>query len=108
MVGRSQTNDRIEARVADLKEAYIDDEIDEEQFEVLVEAALDNSAPFRVDWFKKQPETRMKRYTEETVYLYFGEEYIVDGELVRPLDEEIDRTIDVRKSPDLEGQAVYR
>ena len=92
----SRTHRRIENRIEDIKQAYIEDEIDDYQFEILMEAALDDEAPFRADWFMSQLETRRKRYTEETVYMYCGEEYVVDGEMVMPADSDsIDRTIDV-------------
>lgn len=88
---------RAERRIEELKEAFIDDEIDEDTFDTLLDAAMEDDAPFRADWFMRQRETRRKRYAEEDIYIYCGEEYKVDGEMVVPADsDEIDRTISVR------------
>lgn len=87
---------RAEGRIEELKEAYIDDEISEQTFETLLDAAFEDDAPFRADWFMKQLETRRKRYAEETIYMYCGEEYKVEGEIVVPADsDEIERVFNV-------------
>lgn len=86
-----------EERIESLKEAFIEDEISEEDFDTLLDAAFDNDAPFRADWFMRQPASRRKRYAEKDIYLYFDEEYVVEGDMVVPADsDEIDRTVNVR------------
>lgn len=79
-----------EERVEELKQAYINDEISEHDFDILLDAAFENTAPFRADWFMRQPESRRKRYAEEDIYVYFDEEYKVEGDLVVPADVEAD------------------
>ena len=87
---------RGQKRVRKIKQAYIDGEIDEEMFDTLLDAALDGGPPFRKKWFKRWPEVMRKRYTKDTVYLYKGDEYLVEGEyVVSAENKEIDRTIDV-------------
>ena len=87
---------RGQKRVRAIKEAYISGEIDEEMFDTLLDAALDDGPPFRKKWFKTWPEVMPKRYTDDMVYLYKGDEYLVEGEyVVRAENKEIDRTIDV-------------
>jgi hypothetical protein len=88
-------------RVESLKEQYVDGVITEEEFDTLLEAAIKDESPYRVDWFMEKMRTRRKRYAEQDIYLYNGEEFVVDGEfVVREDEEEIDRTINVRDSPD--------
>lgn len=87
---------RGQKRVRKIKQAYIAGEIDEEMFDTLLDAALDDGPPFRKKWFKTWPEVMPKRYTDDMVYLYKGDEYLVEGEyVVRAENKEIDRTIDV-------------
>lgn len=87
---------RTEDRVDYLKKLYIEDIISDEQFDDLLESAYDGGPPFHVDWFKRQPEVRAKRYTTDAVYLYFGQEFVVEGDLVVLADsDEIDRTVNV-------------
>jgi len=95
---------RIEQRIEELKEAFIDGELSEEDFDTLLDAALDDDAPFRADWFMRQPETRRKRYAERDIYLYKDEEYEVDGDLVVPaeIDDE-ERVISARGDSAPEG-----
>lgn len=88
---------RAERRIDDLKEAYIEDELSEMDFDTLLDAAFDDTAPFRADWFMKQPESRRKRYAERDIYLYCGDEYVVEGEMVVPVDsDEVNRTVNVK------------
>lgn len=77
-----------EERVEELKKAYINDEISEEDFDTLLDAAFENDAPFRADWFMRQPESRRKRYSEKDIYVYFGNEYKVEGDLVVRAEED--------------------
>lgn len=77
-----------EERVEELKQAFIEDEISEQDFDTLLDAAFENDAPFRADWFMQQPESRRKRYSEKDIYVYYGEEYIVEGDLVLPAGED--------------------
>lgn len=86
---------RSKDRLAHAKELYIDGELTDEQFERLLDGIFDEGPPYHRDWFKRQPGTRHKQYTEEAVYLYHGEEYTIDGMFAVLLDGEIDRTIDV-------------
>jgi hypothetical protein len=88
---------RAEQRIEELKEAFIEDEIDEQTFDTLFDAAMEDDAPFRADWFMRQRETRRKRYSKKDVYMYCGEEYVVEGEMVVPADiEEDERVIKAR------------
>jgi hypothetical protein len=91
-----------EERIEELKQAFIEDEISEQEFDILLDAAFDNDAPFRADWFMKQPESRRKRYAERDIYVYFDKEYEVKGEIVVPADvDEKDRVIKARDSDSL-------
>lgn len=88
---------RAKRRIEELKEAYIEDELSEQEFDTLLDAAFDDDAPFRADWFMRQPETRRKRYAERDIYLYCGEEYVVEGEQVVPVDsDKVNRTVNVK------------
>lgn len=100
-----------EERIEELKEAFIEDELSEEDFDTLLDAAMENGPPFRADWFMRQPESRRKRYAQEDIYTYFDEEYKVEGDLVvRANSEDIDRTISVRdrELPPEEVEYTYR
>lgn len=100
--GESPTMPEIkkEERVEYLREAYITDTITEKQYEKFLDSAFDGGPPFYSKWFKRQPVTRHKRYAEKQVYIYCGDEYVIDGDaaVLADLDEE-DRVVSVRGRP---------
>lgn len=86
-------------RVKALQQLYVNDEIDIITFEEMLTHALNNEPPFLKRLFKMRDDVRRKRYTEETVWLWQGEEFVEDGDYIIPADEkEFDRTIDVTPS----------
>ena len=79
---------RAKRRISELKEAYIEDELSEKEFDTLLDAAFDDGPPFRTDWFMRQPESRRKRYAEKNIYVYCGDEYVVEDDFVVAAREE--------------------
>lgn len=84
----TETYERIEF----LKEAFLDDEIGMSTFETCLTAAIDGGPPYYVEWFKKfeaQKSFYPKDYIEGRVWVYNGDEYMLDEEnehLVRVVD----------------------
>lgn len=90
---------RGQKRVERLHTLYVNDEIDIHTLDTMLGHALQDEPPFLKDVFKSFPDVRRKRYTEDTVWLYQGDEYLEDGEyIVAANAADITRTIDVTPS----------
>lgn len=92
----TRSKDRIEF----LQASFIEGDLTEDEFELFLDAAFDDEPPFFYDWFEtklKTNEARHKRYANDQIYVYCGDEYELDGKKVVEIEdtEDVDRTISV-------------
>lgn len=84
-------------RVEALHRLYVNDEIDIETLDTMLGHALRDEPPFLKRLFKMRDDIRRKRYTEETVWLWQGNEFVEDGDLIVEAESK-PRTVNVTKS----------
>jgi hypothetical protein len=69
-------------RVEALHQLYVNDEIDILTLDKMLGHALREEPPFLKRLFKRRDDVRRKRYTEETIWLWQGKEFVEDGDFI--------------------------
>lgn len=97
MTDMRELSSRSRNRIEYLKDSYVSGDLSISEFELFLDAAFDDEPPFFAKWFLKQPEARHKRYVNDQIYVYRGEEYVTEENRVVLADsDEIDRVINVQ------------